>query len=68
MKLSKEMAYDMRTIDAKIRQIEDFRKKPQKNLTKAIKKQRKMLEEVDILMRKVVKKIGEDNECEYKTM
>ena len=62
-KLSKEMAYDMRTIHIKLSRIEDFRKKPQKDLKVAIVEVKKMEDEVLTLMQKVIKEIGENNEC-----
>ena len=62
-KIPKEIAYDMRTIGKKIREIEDFRKKPQGDLADAVVKVDKMYREVVILMEELIKKIGENNEC-----
>ena len=56
-KLSKKIVYDMRTIDIKMREIEDFRKKPQKDLSKAVAKVNEMYDEVLPLMEKLRKTI-----------
>ena len=57
-KLSKKIVYDMRTtIAIKMREIEDFRKKPQKDLSKAVAKVNEMYDEVLPLMEKLRKTI-----------
>ena len=45
--------YDWRTIGIKMREIEDFRKKPQKDLSKAVAKVNEMYAEVLPLMKKL---------------
>ena len=49
--------YDWRTIGIKMREIEDFRKKPQKDLSKAVAKVNEMYDEVLPLMEKLRKTI-----------
>ena len=62
-KVPKEIAYDMRTINIKIGKIEDFRKKPQRDLADAVVRVNKMYRQAFILMERLIKKIGENNEC-----